>query len=267
MNRIADRSEIMKNMVKEKILQNQKVVGTFFELGSLSEMECLGNANLDYVVIDTEHGPFDTETVMNLIRTAELVNLTPFVRVAETSHKEIQRCLDVGAMGVIVPLVKTIEDIKKIVEFAKFPPLGGRGFCPVRASKFGYADCALNGIDHYMKVCNSELMVLPQCETKECLDIIEEIVRMKGVDGIFVGPFDLSISLGIPAQFTSETFVIALKRIFDACKNVGKPIFIYAGNVEGAKKYLHDGFDSVAYSMDAEVLINAYKSIIHAIKE
>ncbi|HZK72160.1 MAG TPA: aldolase/citrate lyase family protein, partial [Clostridia bacterium] len=108
--------------------------------------------------------------------------------------------------------------------------------------------------------------VIPQCETKECLEIIEDIVEIEGVDGIFIGPFDLSISLGIPAQFSNEIFIAAINRIQKACQNAGKPIFIYTGNIEDARKYLANGYDGVAYNMDAAVLVNAYRKIVNIIK-
>jgi len=256
----------MKNNVKEKIKNNEKVVGTFFEMGSMSEMECLGYSGLDYVIIDAEHGPFDMETIMDLIRAAESKNLSPFVRIGDVTHKEIQRILDVGAQGLIVPCLRTIDEMRKLVDLAKFAPVGNRGFCPGRGSGFGFADWASQGIDKFMETCNEEVMVIPQCETKECLEIIEDIVNIEGIDGIFIGPFDLSISLGIPAQFSNEIFIAATNRILKACQNAGKPIFIFTGNIEDAREYLANGYDGVAYNMDAVVLVNAYREIVNSIK-
>lgn len=257
----------MENKIKAKIRNKEKVLGTFFTMGNMSAMECLGYTGLDYVIIDTEHGPFDTETAMNLIRTAENVNLTPFMRIADVTHKEIQRALDIGAQGIIVPCLRTIDEMKKLVDLAKFAPVGNRGFIKGRCSGFGYKDWAAKNINSFMATCNEQVLVLPQCETVECLECIEEVVKIDGIDGIFVGPFDLSISMGIPAQFKDKRFIAAIDRILNACKNAGKPVLIYTGNINDAKIYLDDGFDGIAYTIDATVLVEGYREIVKSIFE
>lgn len=255
----------MRNRVKEKLARGEKVVGTFFEIGSSSEMECLGYTGLDYVVIDTEHGPYDTETVNDLIRTAERVELSPFVRIAEVTHKEIQRAADSGARGLIVPCLRTMKEMESLVNYAKFAPLGQRGFFPARSGGYGQQEWAKD-IEGYMTGSNEGLLVLPQCETVECLENIEQITAMEGIDGIFIGPFDLSISMGMPGQFENAAFQDAVALILNACKAAGKISMIFTGDVPSAKKYLQAGFDGVAYSMDCAVLINAYKGIVRDLK-
>lgn len=255
----------MKNKVKEQIARGEKVVGTFFDIGGLSEMECLGYTGLDFVVIDTEHGPYDTETVADLIRTAERVDLTPFVRIADVTHKEIQRASDVGARGLIVPCLRTMEEMRSLVNFAKFAPVGQRGFFPARSGGYGQQEWARD-INDYMRGSNDGLLVLPQCETVECLANIEEVAAMDGIDGIFIGPFDLSISMGIPGEFTNKDFQAAVARILKACKAAGKISLIYTGDMASAKKYLQAGFDGVTHSLDCSVLIEAYQSIVKSLK-
>ena len=99
----------MSNLVKEKLKNGQKVIGTFFSMGNPSAMECLGYTGMDYAIIDTEHGPFDTESAMALVRAAESVGLTPFMRIADVSHKEIQRAVDMGVQALIVPCLRSME--------------------------------------------------------------------------------------------------------------------------------------------------------------
>lgn len=111
------------------------------------------------------------------------------------------RLLDVGAQGVVVPCVETVEEVRELVRYAKFAPLGNRGFCPTRDGGWGHAAHAVS-ISGYMETSNRETLLLPQCETVGCLEHIEEITAMDGVDGIFVGPFDLSIALGHPGEST-----------------------------------------------------------------
>ena len=255
----------MKNLVKEKIASGEKVVGTFFELGGNTAVECLGLSGLDFLVIDTEHGPFNIESSMDFIRTAELRNITPFARIKDISRSSVLKMLDVGAKGLVVPCIETIDQVKNLVEWAKYYPLGKRGFFMARSAGYGHESFAQN-VDEYFRVCNEETLLIPQCETMGCLENIEDIINIEGVDGIFIGPYDLSIGMGKPAQFNDPQFLEAIARILKACKDAGKFSFIYTGNNTAAKQYLANGFDGVAVSMDVAVFINAYKALINEVK-
>lgn len=256
----------MKNLLREKYRAHEPVIGTFFNMGDLSCMECLGYTGLDFVIIDTEHGPFDTETMMDLIRTAESVNLAPIVRIADVTHKEIQRAADCGAAGLIVPCLRTVEEYRKLVDLAKYAPVGNRGFIKGRGCGFGYQDWASGSLEEYMANSNEKLMVIPQCETAESLANIEEIAALEGIDGIFVGPFDLSISMGMPGRFQEPEFKRALDRIARACKEVGKPVYIYANNPPESRGHLAAGFDGVANGLTAGVFAEAYRKMAAEIK-
>lgn len=254
------------NGVKEKMIKNEKPLGTFLVMATQSHVEAMGDVGLDYVIIDTEHGPYDTENMINLIRGAEHANMTPFVRVANADHKEIQRCLDQGAKGLIIPMLNSLEEFKRVISLAKYKPIGKRGFAGVRSNNYGYDEKIKNGIEAFMEKCNDEVLVLPQCETIEGLEIIEEVVELEGIDGIFVGPFDLSISLGIPIQFDHPKFIEAIDRILRACEKAEKFAIIYAGNIKASKDAFSKGFDSVAYNIDASVFIDGYKREVDAIR-
>ncbi len=256
----------MKNKLKEKMLSGGKVLGTFFQLGGNTAVECLGISGLDFFIIDTEHGPFDVETSMDFIRTAELRNITPLVRVKDVSRPSILKMLDVGAKGLIVPCVDTVEQVRNLVEWSKYYPMGKRGFFTARPAGYGFEEYAQN-LDNYFKVCNDETLLIPQCESMGFLNNIEEIVNIEGVDGIFIGPYDLSIGMGKPAQFNDPEFLQAVARVLKACKDAKKFSFIYTGDNLSAKKYFAQGFDGVAVNFDAAIFINAYRAIIKEIKE
>lgn len=251
----------MKNILKEKFLKGEKALGTFFELGSATAVECLGLSGLDFLIIDTEHGPFDVESAMDFIRAAELRKITPLVRIKDSTRPSVLKMLDVGAKGLIIPCINTVDEVRKLVEFGKYHPLGKRGFAPARAAGFGYEDFAKD-IDSYFEICNRETLILPQCETLGCLEHIEEIAAMEGVDGIFIGPYDLSIALGKPARFADPEVTGAIDRILKACKAAGKFAFIYAGDEEAARKHFDAGFDAIAYAMDALVYVNAFRGLV-----
>ena len=191
----------MKNVLREKMLSGEKTLGTFMELGTATAAECLGLAGLDYLIIDTEHGPFNPQSALDFIRAAKLYNITPLARVQEISRAAILKLLDVGAMGLIIPCVNTVEEAKTIVSYGKYAPVGERGVANTAGSGFWFEDYASHGMPAYFETSNRETLLFPQCETLGCLEHLEEIVILPGIDGIFVGPFDLSTAMGIPGQF------------------------------------------------------------------
>ena len=256
----------MSNLVKEKLQNGKQVLGTFCSMGNPSCMECLGYSGLDYAIIDTEHGPFDTESAMDLVRAAENVGLTPFMRIADVTHKEIQRAVDMGVQGLIIPCLRTLEEVKAVVNFAKYPPVGNRGFIKGRGSGFGCKDWSSGSVAEFCANSNEQVLVIPQCETVEMLEKIEEAVNINGVDGIFIGPFDLSISMGIPGDFDNPKFLAALDRIHSACRNANKYCFIFSSTNALAKKFLAEGYDSVTHSIDFTILIDAYRAVVADIK-
>ena len=256
----------MGNLLKEKIKNKEKVLGTFFELGSMSVIECLGQTGLDFVIIDNEHGPFETESTMNYVRACDNVGLTPLVRVREVSRPAILKPLDIGAKGLIVPCIETVEQAKKVVEYGKFSPIGKRGFCPSRKVYWGYSHPQGQPIDIGMKHENEETLLILQCETVGCLENIETIVSMDGIDGIFIGPFDLSISMGIPGQFDNPEFLKAIDKILSSCKKYNKISSVFTGRFDDIDKYYKQGFDIVTYSLDSNILVDGFKNLVSTVK-
>ena len=255
----------MKNELKAKALAGEKTLGTFFELGSSTVAECMGLAGLDYMIIDTEHGPFSPESAMDYIRAAKLYGTTPLARTSDISRASILRLLDVGAMGLIIPDVHTIEDVKKIVKYGKYYPLGSRGIANTSGSGFWYEEYCQQGLPHYFETSNNETLLIPQCETEACLNDLEAILSVDGIDGVFTGPFDLSASLGKPGQLDDPLVTEAIEHILQTCKKLGKFSIIYAAVPEKAKEYFDLGYDSVTLGMDAAILVDAYKDQIKAI--
>ena len=250
----------MKNTVREKMLTGEKTLGIFMELGTATSAECLGLAGLDYLIIDTEHGPFDPLAALDFIRAARLYGIAPFARVQEISRAAILKLLDVGAQGLIIPCLNTVAEAEAIVSYGKYMPVGRRGVAGAAGTGFWYEDYAAHGMAHYFEHCNRETMLIPQCETLGCLEHLEEIVSIEGVDGIFVGPYDLSAAMGIPGQFDKPEFQEALRHIQGVCAAAKKPSLIYAGTEEAARADFAMGYDSVAYNMDAILLIEACKA-------
>lgn len=256
----------MKNKIREKIIIKENVIGTFVELGNMNAVEALTGTGLDFIIIDGEHGQSDTETIVDLIRASELTNLTPIVRIADVSHREIQRVLDSGAQGLIVPCLRKMEEIESLINLSKFAPVGVRGFAPTRGTKWAAADWAKGSLEETMAISNREALLIPQCETIELLEIIEDVAQKDGVDGIFIGPYDLSISMGMPGQFNNPVFLEAVDKIIKAVKAAGKFLMIYANTPSEVKANFAKGIEGVAIAMDTVILNNAYQKLVEEIK-
>lgn len=252
----------MLNKLRNVIDKNHYAVGTFLGVSNPSIVEIMGYTGLDFVVIDTEHGPYDTMPMSDLIQAAESKGMSALVRVADLTHKEIQRAVDNGAEGIIIPCLREVDDFRKAVDLCKFAPIGNRGFIKGRGSGFGNEPWAFGTLTEYMENSNEKVLLLPQCETKEALDNIGEIVQIEGIDGIFIGPFDLSISMGIPGQFDAPEFSEAVDRILKTCKQAGKLCMIFTTSTADARKYIEKGFDAVANSIDTIVFGEAYKTMV-----
>lgn len=255
----------MENLLKRKLQNGEKPIGMFFDTASEYIMECLGRTGLDFVIIDNEHSPIEAETSARLIRIAELGGLTPLCRVRDSSRPAILKLLDVGAQGLIIPNVHTVEQVRDIISYARFYPIGQRGFCPSRKDGWGFD--GLGSVPETMEHFNRETLIIPQCETVGALEHIEEIASLCGVDGIFVGPFDLSISMGIPGDFANPVFQAALTRIINACRAAGKWCIFFTGSVEGVADGFARGFDGMAYSLDAAVFIEAVKERVERARQ
>ena len=254
----------MKNAILEKFRRGEPSLGIISHLLSAPAIEVLAYTGMDYVLIDLEHSPIGAEHAARLVGVAQGAGLAPLVRVDGIGRSQILKMLDVGAAGLVVPQLETVEQARKLVGYAKFPPLGNRGYCPTRDGGWGSGSCYERGMDGYMAEANTSTLLIPQCETAGCLEHIEEIAAVEGVDGIFIGPFDLSIALGIPGQFGDPLLTEGIERVRRACAAAGKLCIMYAGSGEAAKRYFDQGFPSVAAGLDIEVLKLAVRGIASA---
>ena len=191
---------MIKNSMKAKLNNKEVVLGAFVSTPSPSTVEMLGWLGMDYVVIDCEHSVTDYETAENMVRAADLTGITPIVRAGLNLQQNIQRYLDAGVQGVLIPLVNNAEDAKRVVGSCKYPPLGKRGlFSTSRTGKYGITPI----IDH-VKTSNDEIFVAVQIETLEGIKNQDSIIATEGVDSVFLGPGDLSSVLGVHGQVTHE---------------------------------------------------------------
>jgi len=206
-----------KNTMKEKMIAGKATVGPMTSFPSADMVETIGWLGYDFVVIDCEHGVIDYETAEHMIRAAELSNTTPIVRIGINLQQHIQRFLEAGAAGVMIPLVNTGAQAKGVVDSVKYPPVGKRGLFGGRGSMYGIQPPA-----EYVKQANEETFVCVQIETLEALEHQDEIIATPGVDCVFLGPGDLSSVLGVTGQMTHPKVVSTIEGLVRKIVAAGK---------------------------------------------
>ncbi len=252
----------MKNEFIRKMQQGRHCVGTFSHISSEVAIEGLAYAEMDFVIIDGEHGTVGPETAQKLVRAANLHGMTPFVRTRDCSRGAVLSMLEAGAHGLVVPQINTVDEVRSLVENSRYYPQGSRGVFLGGNGGYGFAEFAEKGLQSYFDVCNRETLIFPQCETKGCLESIEEIAMIPGVDGIFIGPYDLSVALGIPGRFGEPEFAAAVERIKAAVKAAGKLAITYTTRPEDVSRYFAEGFNAVALNVDVALLISLVRDTV-----
>ncbi len=244
-----------------KLINNLKnntfSVGPFAKTSDPAMIEVMGLAGFDFFIIDLEHGPNTIETAQNLIRAASLHGMTPVVRVGENNESQISKALDIGASGVQVPQIGNKEDALKVVEAAKFAPLGKRGVCRyVRSAGYSSMD---KGV--YFKTSNENSLIILQIEGKEGIENLDGILNVGGVDIIFIGPYDLSQSLGLTGQISHPDVVKAMKDVVKRAKAKGKVVGTFVETPEEVKMWKEMGVLYLSYKVDVGIFYDACYAI------
>ena len=248
--------------LKKLIRDKQVLYGTFVKINNSAILEVLGYAGFDFVVIDTEHGSHSIESVEALVRSANLSGLCPVVRVRKNDPTLISQALDTGASGVQVPQVSTKNDALTAVNAAKFYPEGQRGMDPYsRSARYSHTRMA-----DYLKEANEKTSIILQVEGVKGLSNLDEIITVPGIDIIFIGPYDLSQSLGLPGQVNHEVLSEEMLKVITKANKKGIISGTYIDNVEGAKKWVNLGIEYIAVSVDVSIMMRAAKQIISVLK-
>ena len=234
------------NPVKRKLAAGGVALGTMvFEFATTGIARLAAGAGAEFVVFDQEHTGASLETVRMFAATARACELVPLVRVPATEYHLLAGALDVGPMGVMVPMVESAEQARKIVASAKYPPVGRRGVGIL------YRDDWVDGsVAATMEQVNRELLLIAQVETAAGVEHADEIAAVEGIDVLWIGHYDLTTSLGIPGQFEHESYLSAVDRLLDVSRRTGKALGIMAGTVDDGVWALERGFRAVAYGGD-----------------
>lgn len=232
---------------KSRVKRGEMVYGTLVvETRTPAISSILANAGFDFLIIDLEHSAFDLSLVADMIQVARLSNITPLVRMPNLTTPLLTQVLDAGATGLMLPHVESASDMLSVIETVKYPPLGKRGCSFGRAQ----TDYRLMELASFIEKINSETFLLIQIESRLGVDNLSEILEVPGIDGVLVGPTDLSIDLGIPDQLSNHLFVNTVKKIFSACETHDIASGIHTTQIGFAEYWIKAGARIITYSSD-----------------
>jgi 4-hydroxy-2-oxoheptanedioate aldolase len=250
------------NFIKKRVLQGEFLAGTWSNMGSCITSEMASSLGFDWILLDQEHGPGDNLTLLHQMQAISIGKAAPIVRITWNEMPRFKRALDLGAAGIMVPYVQTRQEAEYAVSSMRYPAGGMRGVASSpRAAGYGrdFAD--------YFARANNELLAIVQIETGQALDNLEQIALVDGVDVLFVGPSDLSISLNKPGRFNDPDFVAALEKVAQVARRAGKAAGILLGSPKLLGLVRELGFSFVALGTDSRMVMDGLKSSLDALNK
>tara|TARA_B100001250_G_scaffold65148_1_gene51597 strand:+ start:12193 stop:12945 length:753 start_codon:yes stop_codon:yes gene_type:complete len=238
----------MKN-IKKLLKKNELTIGSWITIPDPIIVEMMCKAKFDWLALDLEHSAIGMESMQDIIRIITLYDIFPFVRLTSNDANQIKRVMDAGALGIIVPMVKTVEDIKIASEGMYYPNKGKRSVGLARAQEYG------RDLQGYIKSLNKYGTLIVQIEHIDAVNNIEEIFSNENIDGYFIGPNDLSASMGIPGDLKNIKLKKAISYIKDKAKehNIPGGQHIIEPNIKELSKAKRDGFKFIGYSLDIRI--------------
>lgn len=245
--------------LRARLKAGETVFGMFYKLNSPLVTEIMGWSGLDFIVVDCEHSAIGYESVENIVRTGENVGLSTIVRVPSAAEEHIFHALDCGAAGVQIPNMTTVEQFRESVRSAKYHPLGTRGLSrQTRNCKYGFWD---EKAQPYVEAANEKSLVVVHIENKEMAEAAEEICQLPQVDVVFVGPADMSQSLGIPGKSTDPQVVEVAAKVLKTAEQYGKAGGINVTSKADMERYIDLGARYILYSSDTGLFAKGMKEL------
>jgi 2-keto-3-deoxy-L-rhamnonate aldolase RhmA len=241
---------------RRALLERRVLIGSWLQINNATAAEVLARAGSDWIAVDIEHTDIDTGSLTGLLRGMYGRGAAPIARVTRNDVLEIRRALDVGAAGVLVPFINTAEQARQAVAAAKYPPLGVRGFSFSRANNWG-AD-----FQEDARTANENTAVVVMIESKDGAEHVEGIVAVDGVDAVFIGPYDLSGSYGIPGQTQQPVVRNACRRVIDAAHRAGKSVgvLLVRATPEAVQQAVDDGYTLLCLGLDTVFLYDGVRA-------
>jgi 4-hydroxy-2-oxoheptanedioate aldolase len=255
--------DVKMRTIRGRLADGECVFGPFLKIPASAPVELAGYAGFDFCIIDLEHGPFTFERAEELVRVAEMADVASVIRTFDGQPSTLVRALDTGCDGVLVPNLETRAETEKVVRGARFHPFGERGMDPhARSARYRTIPK-----EKYFAEADRRLMLGVQIEGVRGVGNLQEIVDTEGTDLIFIGPYDLSQSLGMPGQIDAAPVVEKAKEIVDSVRAKGKAVGIYADDVDQARRWRSVGIQFIAISVDVYILLNAFQDLVQALRQ
>ena len=249
------------NTVKRRLAAGETVAGLMcFEFGTTGIARLAAAAGADFVLLDTEHTGWGLDTIRGLLAAARSAEIPTFARVPDSQPSSISRLLDLGALGVMVPMVESAEQARAIVRATRYPPLGTRGVGLYYAD-----DVEPDGLPATVAKANREVLLIAQVESVAGVEHVEDIAAVDGIDVLWIGHFDLTTSLGAPGVFWSPAHTAAVERVMAAAASAGLPVGTLANDLDDARHLLERGFRAVVYG-DAPLFVPALRAALDGLR-
>lgn len=254
----------VKMVLKKKLSENKVVLGSWITLAHPAIAEIIAKAGFDWVAVDLEHSTITIREAEELIRVIDLCGVTPLVRLTANDPNQIKRVLDAGAKGIIVPFVNTVQDAQAAVSAVYYPPRGKRGVGLARAQGYG------TNFEPYLSwMKDGGPVIIAMIEHIEAVKNMEAILSVDGIDGYFIGPYDLSSSMGLAGQFENRDVKAAIATVKSVGEKMKKPggIHVVEPDPEQLLARRQEGFTFLAYSLDTRILTVSCHSALLKMKE
>lgn len=254
---------LRKNYLKDKLEKGGPVLGTWSMIPSTVTADIIASTGLDFMIIDAEHGPVSFETAQAMVMVCESRGVSPVMRVGSINESDILRALDIGVHCIQVPNIETKQDVLDLVELATYPPIGKRGFSPfTRAGNYSIENSTI-----LTGQANENIMIAVNIEGKNAIENIDEILKIKELDIIFIGLYDLSKALGMPGEVDHPKILDYLAELTQKINLAGKFPGTIATSERNMEKFISIGLKYIVYLVDCEMLRMSYQKIRNSFEE
>jgi len=236
-------------------------IGTGIMVPAAEMVEIAGYSKFDFVIIDEEHTQFESTTAIDLVRAAEGADIISIIRVPEVSEVYLKKALDTGVSAVVVPNISDRKAAEEAVYYSRFAPIGGRGACPgVRANRFGMGD------NSYYETANRDVAIIALIEGATGMENFDEIIGVQGLDAIYIGPVDLSVSMGLQGDVYNPRVIEAMEKLIGKAQMKGHVVGTYCTDISDAKKWISRGVNFIDFSTDTTMFMEKCQEAVKALK-
>ncbi len=244
---------------RKRLQAQETLIGTMVTLPVPSIAEILAELGFDWLFVDGEHGPLETRDILAILQ-AVGDRLACLVRVPGSEEAPIKRALDLGAEGIIVPQVNTAEQAARVVQYARYAPIGSRGVGLARAHGYGLR------FQEYLEKANERVTVIVQAEHVQAVENMESIVQVEGVDAVFLGPYDLSASLGRMGRIDDPVVIEAIDEVTRICQAAGIPLGYFGVSAQAVRPYMERGYSLIAAGVDTLMIVGAARRLLEDLR-